>query len=177
MNPIKKVVHLFITLNPRLLLNLFYHNNIWSLRKSCKENHKWYKEVLYYAYLERFGSWIGLGATFESIPILPHGLHGIFISHKAHIGKNVVIFHQVTIGSNMTIGSTRNGSPTIGNNVYIGCGAKIIGSLTIGDNARIGANCIVVKDVPENSVCIMRGAECIKRNEKMDNTWIAVKNK
>ena len=174
MKYLRKTLNLLIKLNPILLLNIFYHNDIGRLRKSCKENYRWYKEVLYYAYLERFGSWIGLGATFESIPIFPHGLHGIFISHKAHIGKDVVIFHQVTIGSNMTVGSKRNGSPIIGDNVYIGCGAKIIGALKIGNNVRIGANCIIVKDVPENHVCVMRGMEAIKKEEKMDNTWVRV---
>lgn len=74
----------------------------------------------------------------------------------------------------MTVGSKRNGSPIIGDNVYIGCGAKIIGALKIGDNVRIGANCIIVKDVPENHVCVMRGMEAIKKEEKMDNTWVRV---
>lgn len=171
----KRSFKLFIQLNPVLLLNLFYHNDIWALRQSCKDHYKWYKEVLYYAYLAKFGSWIGFGATFESRPILPHGLFGIFISHRAHIGKNVVIFHQVTIGSNMTVGSKRNGAPTIGDNVYIGCGAKIIGALTVGNNARIGANCIVVNDVPQNNVCIIRGIELIKRDELMDNSWVEVR--
>ena len=53
----------------------------------------------------------------------------MFISNSAHIGKNVVIFHQVTIGSVTTAGSKNYGAPTIGDDVYIGCGAKIIGNV------------------------------------------------
>ena len=90
----------------------------------------------------------------EDIPVFPHGLHGIFISNKAHIGKGCVIFHQVTIGSNNPADSRGNGAPKIGNNTYIGCGAKIIGNVNIGNNSRIGANCIVTKDVSANSLCI-----------------------
>lgn len=174
MKLLKKVIRLFIVTHPILLMYIFYHNDIWLLRKSCKSNNKWYKELLYYTYLQRFNSWIGLGAEFAGIPVLPHGLHGIFISHKAKIGMNVVIFHQVTIGSNMSIGSKRNGSPVIGDNVYISCGAKIIGAVSVGNNVRIGANCIVAKDVGENSVCVMRGMEVIKKEGKLDNRWIGV---
>lgn len=130
---------------------------------------------LYYGYLEHFGAWIGLGATIEANPVLPHGLYGIFISNSAHIGKDVVIYHQVTIGSNMTLGG-KNGAPTIGDNVYIGCGAKIIGKVAVGDSARIGANCIVVKDVPSNSVAVTKGTVNIVKEEKLNNTWVANNN-
>ena len=47
------------------------------------------------------------------------------------------------------------GAPEIGNNVFVGAGAKIIGKVKIGDGAKIGAGCIVVEDVPPNAVCVM----------------------
>ena len=58
------------------------------------------------------------------------------------------------------------GAPQIGNNVFIGAGAKIIGPVIIGDNARIGAGCIVVKDVPANATCVMQSPRLIiKEND------------
>lgn len=144
-------------------------------RKNCNKIQNTKYKILsqfYYGYLEHFSAWIGLGAIIDDKPILPHDLHGIFISNSAHIGKNVVIFHQVTIGSNMTVGGN-NGGPTIGDNAYIGCGAKIIGNLVIGNNARIGANCIVVKDVPANSVAVTKGTVIIVKEQPLNNTWVA----
>lgn len=99
-------------------------------------------------------------------------MKGVHISKNAEIGKECVIFQQVTIGSNTTINS-RNGSPIIGDSVYIGAGAIIIGPVTIGDGCRIGANAIVTCDVPPNSVCVMRGLEIIQREKPMDNRFIS----
>lgn len=75
-------------------------------------------------------------------------LNGIIIGSQAQIGENCTIFHQVTIGANEHKLNNRK-SATIGNNVYIGCGAKIIGDITIGNNVKIGANAVVTKDVED----------------------------
>ena len=96
-----------------------------------------------------FGTHMGYGAQFKGIPQLPHGLRGIFISHNAVIGKNCSIYQQVTIGEG------KNGAPTIGDNVLIGAGAKIIGKIKVGNNVNIGANCVVVDNVPDNSTVVM----------------------
>ena len=77
---------------------------------------------------------------------------GIIVNHNAVIGKNCNISHQVTLG--VANRGERKGYPVIGDNVYIGPGAKIIGKVTIGNNAAIGANCVVTKDVPENGVVV-----------------------
>lgn len=79
---------------------------------------------------------------------MPH-CFSIIISH-CHIGENVTVMQQVTIGSSR--GGKRPGYPTIGNNVFIGCGAKILGNIHIGNNAVIGANAVVTKDVPNDAV-------------------------
>lgn len=86
---------------------------------------------------------------------LPHGANGVFISRGATIGEHCTIFQQVTIGTNTIKDSKGFGAPIIGNNVYIGAGAKIIGNVTVGENCRIGANAIIVKDIPDNSVVVM----------------------
>ncbi len=174
LKPFTFLINIFIKEHPVFLVSLLYRGDIWKLRESCISKRTSRKELLYYSYLQTYGAWIGLGAQFDGTPIFPHSFNGIFISHNAHIGKNVTIFHQVTIGSNMTVGSKNQGSPTICNNVYIGCGAKIIGKCNIGDNVRVGANCIITKDVPSNCVCVMRGLDIIQKEGTLDNTWIAV---
>ncbi|WP_285959077.1 serine O-acetyltransferase [Thomasclavelia spiroformis] len=98
-----------------------------------------------------------MGASFESIPIFPHGLYGIIISKNAKIGKNCTIFHQVTIGEG------KDGAPCIGNNCYIGAGAKIIGKIKIGNNVKIGANCVVIEDIPDNSIVVLEKTRIIIR--------------
>lgn len=81
-------------------------------------------------------------------PLLPHHLNGIIVSHKAVIGTNCTIFQQVTIAE-------KNGkAATIGNNVLIGAGAKILGNVKIGNGAKIGANAVVVHDVPDNCTAV-----------------------
>lgn len=168
----KWIIDIFIIHYCKILVKIFY-GDIWGLRSKAQGG-GYFKIKLYHSYLETLGSYIGLNATFDDIPVFPHGLHGIFVSNNAHIGKNVVIFHQVTIGSNNLADSKNNGSPTIGKNTYIGCGAKIIGNINIGENCRIGANCIITKDVAANSLCIMRGLEIIHK-ENMNNTFVPVK--
>ncbi len=77
---------------------------------------------------------------------------GIIVNQNAVIGKNCNISHQVTLGKANR--GARKGYPIIGDNVYIGPGAKIIGHVSIGNNVAIGANCVVTKDIPDNSVVV-----------------------
>lgn len=78
--------------------------------------------------------------------------HGIIINENVTIGDNCTIFHQVTIGNNEH--KDVNKVANIGNNVYIGAGAKIIGNIKIGNDVKIEANAVVVKDVFNNSTVI-----------------------
>ena len=107
------------------------------------------------------GTDLGAGAQFASPPILFHHLNGIIISHYARFGKNVTIFQQVTVteGPNQT-------SATIGDNVVIGAGAKILGAVHIGDGAKIGANAVVVSDVPAYATAVGVPARIILKEEK-----------
>jgi serine O-acetyltransferase len=140
----------------RLLVLLVGGN--WALRRKCNTIsfpplRKAFR-LLHRASQNVSGCSIDLDAIFGSTPCLPHGMHGIFISGAAKIGKNCVIFQHVTIGSNTLVDSKGLGAPTIGDNVYIGAGAKIIGNVKIGNGVRIGANATVVKDVPDNCVVV-----------------------
>lgn len=115
---------------------------------------------------------ISYKCQFLGRPIFPHGQNGIFISGDAVIGKNAVIFHQVTIGSNRIIDSKGFGAPFIGDNCYIGAGAKIIGNVKIGKNCRIGANAVVTKNVPDNSTVVAGEMRIISHDHDLDNRYV-----
>ena len=70
------------------------------------------------------------------------------IGETAIIGNDVTLFHGVTLGGTGKEKGKRH--PTIGNNVFIGSGAKILGNINIGDNVKIGANAVILKDVIDN---------------------------
>lgn len=84
---------------------------------------------------------------------------GIVIHPRCRIGDNVVVSQHVTIG-----GRGGLGVPIIGNNVFIGAGARILGEIKIGNNAKIGANAVVLTDVPENATAVGVPARIIPRN-------------
>lgn len=109
------------------------------------------------------------GNIYRGIPTLQISVDncesGLYLSHglctlirAKSIGKNCIISSQVIIGQKGW------DYPTIGNNVRITVGAKVIGNVTIGDNSIIGANAVVVKNVPENCVVVGVPAYIIKRN-------------
>lgn len=117
------------------------------------------------------GSSVAWNASFAGEPCFPHGIKSIFISGAAAIGRNAVIFQQVTIGSNTLAGSKGFGAPDIGDNCYIGAGAKIVGKVRVGNNVRIGANAVVYKDVPDNSVVLSGEQRTVPGREHMDNRF------
>lgn len=88
---------------------------------------------------------------------MPHP-NGIVVHEKAVIGANCMIMQQVTIGQ-LADGS----APRLGNGVYVGAGAKILGGVVIGDNARIGANAVVLADVPANATAVGIPARLVRR--------------
>ena len=87
------------------------------------------------------------GAIIGKNLFIDHGT-GVVIGETAVVGDNVTMFHGVTLGGTGKQKGKRH--PTIGNNVLIGCGAKILGNITIGDNVKVGANAVILKDVPSN---------------------------
>ena len=75
---------------------------------------------------------------------------GIYVNDSCSIGKNCNITTGVTLGQANR--GVRKGAPIVGDNVYIGPGAKLVGKVKVGNNVAIGANCVVTKDIPDNAV-------------------------
>jgi serine O-acetyltransferase len=99
----------------------------------------------------RYGMDISASATIGRGFFIGH-FGGIVINPDVVIGDNCNLSHGVTLGQ--VNRGTKAGCPVIGDNVFIGPGAKIIGRIHVGDGAAIGANCVVVDDVPENGVVV-----------------------
>lgn len=138
-------------------LTAFFYGDFWKLRFAAQRKGSGFAASLYFAYLESQSSWIGLRAEIDSSLGFPHGIRSVFISDSAKIGRDCVVYQQVTIGS---VGGA---APSIGNNVMIGAGAVIVGKCHIGDNAKIGAGAVVAKDVPSGATCVANPMRIIER--------------
>lgn len=92
---------------------------------------------------------------------IDHG-YGVVIGETAEIGDNVTIFHQVTLGGRG--GGNGKRHPTLGSNIMVGAGAKLLGDIIIGDNVKIGAGSVVVKDIAADSTAVGNPARVISRN-------------
>ena len=107
-------------------------------------------------FLSTFARWItGIeihpAANIGSRFFIDHGM-GVVIGETAVIGDDVTMYHGVTLGG--TSWSKGKRHPTIGNNVVIGAGAKVLGPIKIGNNVRIGSNSVVVKSVKANETLL-----------------------
>jgi len=91
------------------------------------------------------------GAKIGKRFFIDHGM-GVVIGETAIVGDDVLLYQGVTLGGTGLEQGKRH--PTIGNNVVVGAGAKILGNITIGDNSYVGANAVVIKDVPPNSTVV-----------------------
>lgn len=141
----------------------------------------WYRIANHYNHRNRFCKFISFlklrSLSFKFGIQIPHSTQigkGFYIGHfscivvspEAIIGKNVNISQGVTIGR-ISKGK-RAGAPTIGDNVYLAPGCKIIGGISIGNNVAVGANAVVTKDVPDNSVVVGIPAQIISNNGSID---------
>lgn len=112
------------------------------------------------------------GAKIGKGLFIDHGM-GVVIGETAELGDNVTLYQGVTLGG--TGKETGKRHPTLGNNVLVGVGAKVLGAITIGDNARIGGGAVVLKDVPPNTTAVgiparivaMRGSD--QANQRVEN--------
>ncbi|MHB8132930.1 MAG: serine O-acetyltransferase EpsC [Anaerolineaceae bacterium] len=137
---------------------------IWSHRVA----HWFWKRKLFLfarglSQLSRFitGIEIHPGAKIGSGFFIDHGM-GVVIGETSEIGKNVTLYHGVTLGGVSTEKGKRH--PTIEDNVVVGAGAKILGAILIGKGSRVGANAVVVSAVPPNSVVVGVPGQTVKRS-------------
>lgn len=154
--------------------------NFWKLRKKYFATNNIFLQKYYLYQARKIMHKSSAHVPFsQNIPRFtsPHGFNGIMISRGAKIGKRCVIFHQVTLGTNTLRDAKCYGAPTIGNNVYIGTGAKLIGGIKIGNNVRIGANCVVTCDVPSNSTVVLPHPRIIIKKEAQPNKWFVLEDK
>ena len=101
---------------------------------------------------------IGRGADFGPGFVLIHS-QGVVINSAVRGGSDVKLEHQVTIGAE------KNAAPVLGDNVFIGAGAKIIGGVHVGCNVRIGANAVVVNDIPDGTTAVGIPARAIEKSD------------
>lgn len=138
-----------------LMFNPGFKYSFWMRLCAYLRQHSFLKYSLYYIsavmlahYRDKYGI---------DIPFTTQIGRGLYIGHSGGIVVGAAqIGHNFSISQGVTIGQTnrgeRKGRPTIGNNVYVGPGAIVIGNIKIGDNVAIGANCVVTKDIPDNAV-------------------------
>ena len=107
--------------------------------------------------------WTGIeihpGATIGKRLVIDHGM-GIVIGETAEVGDDCLIYHGVTLGGTGKDQGKRH--PTIGNNVMISSGAKVLGPFKVGDNARIASNAVVLREVPENATAVGIPAQIVR---------------
>ena len=115
--------------------------------------HRWFFLARCVSQWNRF--WTGIeihpGATIGHRLVIDHGM-GIVIGETAEIGDDCLLYQGVTLGGTGKDKGKRH--PTLGNNVLVGSGAKVLGPFTVGDNARIAAGAVVLSEVPANATAV-----------------------
>ena len=106
------------------------------------------------------------GATLGRRLVIDHGM-GVVIGETAEVGDDCLIYHGVTLGGTGKDVGKRH--PTIGSNVLIGAGSKVLGPINVGDNCRIAANSVVLKPLPDNCTAVGIPARIVKKDgQKVD---------
>lgn len=122
---------------------------IFRLTHACGRHTLTKPLAIFLRWLNKFlnGCFIGVSADFGPGFVIMHP-EGVIINSKVRAGRNV------TLESGVVIGDDKGRSPTLGNDIYIGAGAKIIGDLSVGDHVKIGANAVVTKSAPDGSTML-----------------------
>ena len=118
---------------------------------------RWYSQRT----VRKTGIEIHPGAIIGRGLFIDHG-HGVVIGETAIVGDNVTLYQGVTLGGTGKEQGKRH--PTIGNNVMISAGAKVLGSFTIGENTKIGAGSVVLQEIPPNSTVVGVPGRVVKQN-------------
>lgn len=125
-----------------------------------KKHYFWARLVSQRA-VRKTGIEIHPGAQIGNGFFIDHG-NGVIIGETTIVGDNVTLYQGVTLGGTGKEQGKRH--PTVGNNVMISAGAKVLGSFTIGDNSKIGAGSVVLEEVPPNSTVVGVPGRVVKRN-------------
>ncbi|MBB3132083.1 serine O-acetyltransferase [Paenibacillus rhizosphaerae] len=137
---------------------------IWAHRVAhALYKHRWFTLARVISQVSRFMTGIEIhpGAKIGKRLFIDHGM-GVVIGETCEIGDDVVIYQGVTLGGTGKEKGKRH--PTIGNNVVIASGAKVLGSFTVGDQCNIGANSVVLKEVPANSTVVGIPGRIVKQD-------------
>ncbi|MBR4228708.1 MAG: serine acetyltransferase [Bacteroidales bacterium] len=145
------------------LLTLGWAGDFHKLKKAACRKYSFLGRICYKLYTIKHRCYVYKDCMLADDVVFPH-FSGIHIACATVIGSGCVIHQNVTIGSNYIKGTKYPGAPVIGNNVFIGANACIIGGVKIGDNVRIGAGCVVVEDIPSDSIVVMNKPRIIKKD-------------
>ncbi len=126
-----------------------------------KHNMKFLARAVSQRAVRKTGIEIHPGATIGRRLVIDHGA-GVIIGETAEIGDDVLIYQGVTLGGTGKDHGKRH--PTIGNNVMISAGAKVLGPFKVGDNSRVAAGAVVLEEVPENCTVVGVPARIVRRD-------------
>jgi serine O-acetyltransferase len=149
-------------------MEVFLYPSFWAILRYRKAHKLYLKGHFYRARrlsqktARKTGIEIHPGAQIGEGLFIDHG-HGVVIGETAIIGDNVTLYQGVTLGGTGKESGKRH--PTVGNNVMIGAGAKVLGSFKIGDNCKIGAGSVVLEDIPSNSTVVGVPGRIVIRND------------
>lgn len=142
---------------------MYYRVAHWLYRHRLRFLARWLSQLA----KRRTGVEIHPAATIGRRLVIDHGT-GIVIGATAEIGDDCLLYQGVTLGGTGARHEKRH--PTLGNNVMVGCGAKVLGPFRVGDNARIAANAVVLNEVPPNSTVVGVPGRVVRINgEKLDH--------
>ncbi len=138
------------------------HAVLWHQLSHFMWNRRLYLLARLSSHLARFFTGIEIhpAARLGRRLVIDHGM-GVVIGETAEVGDDCYFYHQVTLGVARTASGKRH--PTVGNNVIIGAGAKVLGPITVGDNARIGSNAVVLDPVPADTTVVGIPARAVDR--------------
>lgn len=131
--------------------------------KLYRKKHYFWARLVSQRGARKTGIEIHPGAQIGNGFFIDHG-NGVIIGETTIVGDNVTLYQGVTLGGTGKEQGKRH--PTIGNNVMISAGAKVLGSFTIGDNSKIGAGSVVLEEVPPNSTVVGVPGRVVKRNNE-----------
>ncbi len=161
-DPAARTVFEVVTTYPGLHALIFYRFSHWLFEAGLK----WLARVVSNIARLFTGVEIHPGAQIGRRFFIDHGM-GVVIGETSVIGDDCTLYHGVTLGGTSWQKGKRH--PTLGNDVVVGAGAKVLGPIEIGDGARIGSNSVVVKPVPENTTVVGVPGRLIEQKKTEDD--------